>query len=177
MYNPFIKGKIKSLYKKGRKGRVFHNLDSIHTIILLFDTTDYEEVDAFIRQLGKMGKQLWVYAYKNKKDEYNYSETSYFIINEKEATDLFNNKLNSIVEKVGSQHYDALFDLSIEKNPVLELLALAADADLKVGYKKEEQTPYDLAISPFTDKAGNDVNLRAKDLTKQMVHYLHTIRR
>ncbi|MDL2222893.1 hypothetical protein LJB98_02210 [Bacteroidales bacterium OttesenSCG-928-M11] len=174
MYNPFINSKLKKLYQNDKHRGEFLNLNEVKTILVLFDTVDYEEADLLVEQLLKAGKQVRVYAYKDKKDEYDYSETPYKIINSKEATDWFDNKIDEIVEKISSFRYDLLLDLTIKRNPVLEILALSAKARMKVGYKKGEQSPYDLSITNLNvDKSDN--NLQVRELGKQIIHYLSTI--
>ena len=174
MYNFILKNRIKKLIKKEKRGKTFLNLKDIQTILILFDTVNYEEVDTFIEQLKQMGKSITCYAYKNKKDEYDYSETPYKIITQKEASDLFENKLEDVAEDLKKNHYDALFDLTIRKNTTLQFLLVNANATLKVGYKKGNLRLYDLTIKTL-DTNKEQENSKIRELGKQIIHYLTTI--
>jgi len=174
MYNFILKNRIKKLIKKEKRGKTFLNLKDIQTILILFDTEDYEAVDVFIEQLEQMGKTVTTYAYKNKKDEYDYSETPYKIITQKEASDLFDNKLEEVAEKLKEYHYDALFDLTIRKNTTLQFLLVNANATLKVGYKKGNLRLYDLTIKTLNTNKEQE-NSKIRELGKQIIHYLTTI--
>ena len=174
MYNLILKNRIKKLIKKEKREKAFLNLKNIQTILILFDTEDYEEVDTFIEQLEKMGKTITVYAYKNKKDEYDYSETPYKIITQKEASDLFDNKLDEIAEGLKENHYDALFDLTIRKNTTLQFLLVSAVAMLKVGYKKGDLHLYDLTINTLNVN-NNQEKSKIRELGKQIIYYLTAI--
>jgi hypothetical protein len=173
----FIERKTKKALKnKNAREKNFITLKKIQTILVLLDTQDYEEADVFIDHLERMGKKVTSYAYKNKKDTYDYSETPYIIIEYKDTSNLFNNKLNEIAEEIKQVHYDALFDLTIDRNPVLEFFVASANATLKVGYKKSDDIRlYDFTISALKMNRDNE-NLRAREFGKQILHYLSTIK-
>jgi hypothetical protein len=176
MHNFLIKNKTKRiLKKKGERKKCFLNLKRIHNILILLDTEDYKEVDVFIKNLKRMGKKVTSYAYKNKSDIYDYSKTSHIIIDHKEVIKLFDSKLNKIAEEIKTVHYDALFDLTMDRNPAFEFLAACADATFKVGYKKDELPLYDFTISAL--KENNDHgNIRTREFGRQILHYLSTIK-
>jgi hypothetical protein len=176
MHNFLIKNKIKKILKKKEdRSKSFLNLKNIRNILVLLDTEDYEEADFFIDYLERMGKKVTSYAYKNKNDEYDYLGTPYIIIDHKETSKLFENKLSEIVEEIKSVHYDALFDLTIDSNLTIEFLVANANATFKVGYKKNELRLYDFTISAL--KVNNDHgNTRAREFGRQILHYLSTIK-
>lgn len=174
MYKHILKKKIKDHYKRASRTKRFLNLKDIHSILILFDTVDYEEVDAFIEKLKKLDKKVSVYAYKNKSDQYDYSETTYRIVTAKEAYDLFDNKMNEIAEELENKSFDAVFDLTIKENMALEYLLMHSNASIKAGLKKNNFPNYDLSITslPETQNEG----LKVKELGKQIVYYLHIIK-
>ena len=174
MRNLILKYRIKKLIKREKRKKTFLNLKDINTILILFDTENYEDIDAFIEQLEQMGKTVTAYAYKNKKDVYDYSETSYKIITQKEASDLFENNLEPIAEGLKQHHYDALFDLTVRKNTTLQFLVVNANATLKVGYKKGSLQLYDLTIKTL-NPGKEQGNSKIRELNKQIIHYLTTI--
>ncbi|MCC8146546.1 MAG: hypothetical protein LIO93_08955 [Bacteroidales bacterium] len=173
MYKHILKKKIKDFYKKNSRKKQFLNLNDIHTILILFDTKNYEEADEFIEKLKKLDKKVTVYAFKEKSDQYDYTETPYRIITSKEAFDLFDNKMTEIADELENVTYDAVFDLTIDRNIPLEYLLARSNAYIKTGLKKNDLPQYDLAIAEPDDK---NEPLNVKELGKQIVYYLHTIK-
>lgn len=175
MYKLILKKKAKDLFKKKDfREKTFLNMEDIHSILLFFDTANYEEADAIIEQLQKAGKEVNVYAYKDKNDEYDYSETPYHIISSKDALDWIDNKLDKISEQISAQHYDVLIDLTVKENVAFTLLTAHAQASMKVGYKKNDLPCYDFSISALSNEGETD-NLKVQELGKLIIHYLTTI--
>lgn len=191
MDNPFIKQKIHRLYKKDKRERVFRNLDDVRTVLIFFDTIDFDIVAAFIKQLIIEGKSPEAYAYKEKKDSNDYLKTAYTIITEKDVSNWFDNKLKDTVSKLVNNQYDVLFDLTINRNYIMEYLVLVANADLKIGNNKGAPSPYDMAINlpepePTPEEKENGDPMRIWELKKEttqtseliehIVHYLRMIK-
>ncbi|MDR2056943.1 MAG: hypothetical protein LBP83_01415 [Dysgonamonadaceae bacterium] len=177
MHNLLINYKIKkAVEKREAHKKNFLTLRKIRNIIVFLDTEDYEEADVFIDHLERMGKKVTSYAYKSKKDIYDYSETPYIIIDYKDTSKWFENKLEKIANEIKQVHYDALFDLTIERNPTLEFLVACANATFKVGHKKRNNIRlYDFTISALKVNNNNE-NLRTREFGKQILHYLSTIK-
>jgi hypothetical protein len=173
MYQFLLKRKLNKFYKNYTRNKRFLNLSDIHNILVLFDTADYEEADSFVEKLEKLEKNVTAYAYKDKLDKYDYSETSYHIITAKDANDLFDNKMNDIAEELKEKEFHLVIDLTIKRNISLEYLLAHANALLKAGLKKNNFPQYDLAITnlPETEKE----SLKVRELGKQIIYYLHTI--
>jgi hypothetical protein len=169
-----IKKKLKRYYTDYSREKCFLNLKDIRTALILFNTSDFEEVDTFINKLKKLGKKITVYAYKGKKDERDYSKTPYRIITAKETGNLFDNKMNEIVKELNKKKFDAVIDLTIRRTIPLEYLLAHSKASIKAGLKKNDFPQYDLSITTLPDAATE--NLKVRELGKQIVYYLHTIR-
>lgn len=172
MYKHLLKKKINDYYKHNQREKCFLNFKDIHSILVLFDTKEYEQADDLIEKLKKVNKQVTAYAYQNKNDGYDYSETPYRMVTEKEAGNLFDNKMDEIAEEVEGQTFDAVFDLTIDRNIPLEYLLARAKARVKAGLKKNDLPHYDLAILDPNEGKGS---LTVKELGKQIIYYLHTI--
>ena len=170
MYQSIIKRKIKKLYAQQQREKQFLNWKDIQTLLVVFDTADYVEADAFIKQLNK---QVTVYAYQRKKDKQEYLLSKYRIVTQEEATSFFHNRLDDIVKELHTQTFDAVFDLTIKPNLPLEYLVLQAQASIKLGFKKGDFPLYDLAI---TNLPNAEIDSRkVPELGKQMIHYLEII--
>jgi hypothetical protein len=177
MQSLFINTKIKKALRDGGvQKKNFLTLKKIRNILVLLDTEDYEEADIFIDHLERMGKKVTSYAYKNKNDVYDYSETPYIIIDYKDTGIWFENKLDKIADEIKQIHYDALFDLTLERNPAIEYLVASANATFKVGHKKRDDIRlYDFTISALRISKENE-SMRTREFGKQILHYLSTIK-
>ncbi|MDR0681045.1 MAG: hypothetical protein LBG15_04225 [Dysgonamonadaceae bacterium] len=173
MYKYILKKKLKKHYKNSEREKRFLNLKDIHSILILFDTANYEEANIFVQKLKKLKKEVTVYAYQAKKDEYDYSKTSYRIITSKEVDDLFDNKIKEIAKELDSKKFDAVIDLTTQSNASLEYLLAHSNASIKTGLKKNDLPQYDLSITMLPDIEKE--NLKVRELAKQIVYYLHTI--
>jgi hypothetical protein len=149
------------------------NLKDIRTILVLFDTANYEEGDAFVKKLRKLSKKVTAYVYQRKSDTNNYSKTNYRIIPAKEVTNLFDNKMTEIVTELDQTTFDIVIDLTIHRNIPLEYVLAHTQASFKTGLKKNTFPQYDLSIITLPDVETE--NLKVRELAKQIVFYLHTI--
>jgi predicted MPP superfamily phosphohydrolase len=149
-------------------------LKDIHSILILFDTANYEEANVFVEKLKKLKKKVTVYAYKSGKDTQDYSKTPYRIVTSKEVDSLFGNKINEIAGELEEKKFNAVIDLTTQRNLPLEYLLAHAHASIKAGLKKNDFPQYDLAISTLPDIEKD--SLKVRELAKQIVFYLHTIR-
>ena len=170
MFNFFKKRRLKSLLKKNNRKHAFLDLDSIHSIIILFETSDYETVDSFVEELQSIGKSVKGYAFRTKKDIYDYSETNYTIVSSKENSNKSGMPSDELLEQIKSTHYDAAIDLTIKENLSLEYILAVANVTMAIGLKKNTLPLYDLSISKLPK--GNPLD----ELIKSILHYLKTIK-
>ena len=173
MFDFLVKNKIKNLCKNSSRVKKFLSMDKIRSILILFETADYEEVDAYVIHLEKMSKNVKGYAYKVKDDKYDYSETPYRIIEHKVDTNSSGVPGNALLDELSAQTYDLLIDLTVKENITLEYLVAASNIPLRVGLKKNKLPIYDISISKLPkNKKGSD----CVELGRQILHYLSTIR-
>jgi hypothetical protein len=172
MFDFLVKNKIKSLCKNDHRDKKFLSLDKICSVLVVFDTSDYEVIEAFVKHLEKMGKKVKGVGYKTKEDKYDYSETPYRIITPKVDTTALGVPCKNLIKELSSQQYDVLIDLSVKKNITLEYLVVSLNIPLRVGLKKSKLPVYDLSISKLPkNKGGSD----CVELGRQILHYLSTI--
>ena len=173
MYEYILKNKLKRIYRKKSREKHFLNWKDIHTILVLFDTSNLDEVTVFIDQLKKSGKKVTTYAYLKKENQPIASTTGNYIISEKEAGRLFNNPLRTIVKELKKETFDAVIDLSLSPNIFLEYLLAQTQASVKTGLKKTDSPQYDLAITTLL--YGESDSYQIRELSKQIVYYLNKI--
>ena len=172
MFNFLVRNKIKNLCKNSSREKKFLNVNKIHSILILFETVDYEDVDACMIQLEKAFKNIKGYGYKVKDDKYDYSETSYRIIEHKVDTNALGVPTDALLDELSVQTYDVLIDFSVKENITLEYLVAASNISLKVGLKKNKLPIYDMSISKLPKKKDSSP---CTELGRQIFHYLSTI--
>lgn len=175
MLNFLIKYRTKKALKENKPEKVYLNWREIKRILVLFDTVNYEDADAFVEYMEKQGKEVKVCAFKGKKDTCDYSETNYTMITQNEIKDWTGEAIMEAIAPLVAEKYDLIIDLSLDRLPVLELVSAKATASLKVGYKKTKLPLYDLTISslPKSEKEENPRPIR--ELARQIVFYLSQI--
>ncbi len=174
MFGFIAKNKLKSALKKLERKRVFLDIENIHSILILFETNEYETVDLFAEKLERMGKSISGYAFRSNKDTYDYSETNYTVINPKENLSKLGIPNDEFMKNIQSGYYDAVFDLTIKENIVLEYIATYCNAPMKIGLKKNELPLYDLAISNLPEIKAEESPVGF--LSEQILLYLRTIK-
>jgi len=167
MYKFLLRRKIKQILKDSEREKAYHNLKEIKSVLVLFNTENFEDADYFIQQMKKMRKKVKAFAFKDKKDSNNYSNISYTILTDKDM------KGESLVQSVNSlqdERFDLIVDLTLKENLLLLYVLVSVNAPLKVGFYKHALAVHDMVIS-FAPGLLPDV----KELGKQLIHYLSII--
>lgn len=167
MYKFLLKRKIKKIITHSEREKAYYNLKEIKSILVLFDTEDFEDASYFIQQLKKMGKKIKAFAFKNKKDTNNYSNISYSIVTEK---DMKGESLALIVNSLSDEKFDLVVDLTLKENLLLLYILVVANSSLKVGFYKHALSVHDIVIS-----FAPGLELTLKELGAQLIHYLTII--
>ena len=174
MFDFFKKRKLKSLLRKNNRQRAFLNMESIQSVLVLFETSDYEVVDLFVERLFEMGKSVDGYAFRVKDDTFDYSETNYTIISPKENSEKSGIPSEDLLKQLESRHYDVIIDLTTRENFSLQYILTVIDATMTVGLKKSKLPCYDFSISKIPQAKGTKPQV--SELIKSIVFYLKTIK-
>ena len=170
MYKFLLKRKIRKILKSSQREKAYLNLRDIKSILILFDTENFDDANNFIQKMEKIGKQIKVIACKNKNDNNHYSVFQYTIITEKDAINLKNYSFSRIVESLTEEHFDLIVDLTLKENLSLLYLLVSANSPLKVGFYKNPLPVHDIVISFAPGLAQN-----VRELGEHLIHYLTTI--
>jgi len=149
-------------------------MEAIRTVLVLFETSDYEVVDSFVEKLLEMGKSVDGYAFRIKDDIFDYSETNYTIISSKENSEKSGIPDEKTLKQLKSQHYDVVIDLTIKENYSLQYILAVVNATMTVGLKKGKLPFYDFSISKLP-KTKDSENSQVGELAKSIAFYLKTI--
>ena len=170
MYKFLLRRKIKKILSCSEREKAYLNLKEIKSILVLFDTENYDGADHFIQQMKKMRKKIIAIAFKNKKDPCTYSNISFTFVTEKDMKDLKGETLTQIVNSLADEKFDLIVDLSLKENLLLLYILVSANSPLKVGFYKHALSVHDMVISFAPGLVQN-----VKELGKYLIHYLTII--
>jgi len=167
MYKFLLRRKIKQIINCSERNKAYLSLKEIKSVLVLFDTENFDDANYFIQQMKKMGKKVKAFAFKSKKDTNSYSSISYTIVTEK---DMKVESLNPIVNSLADEKFDLIVDLTLTENLLLLYVLVSVNAPLKVGFYRHTLSVHDMVISFAPDLVQN-----IKELGKQLIHYLTVI--
>ena len=175
MFDFFKKRKLKSLLRKNNRQHAFLNMETIQSVLVLFETSDYEVVDLFVEGLLAKGKSVDGYAFRVKNDTFDYSETNYKIISSKENCEKSGIPGEELLKQLKIRRYDAVIDLTVKENFSLQYILAVVNATMTVGLKKSKLPFYDFSISKLP-KTKDAESSPVRELIKSINHYLITIK-
>ena len=167
MFKCLLRKKIKNIVLNSERKKVYHNLTEIKTVLVLFDTENFDDANDFIQQLKKMEKKVKAIAFKNKRDAKTYSNISYTVVTEK---DMRSDSLTQILNTLVDETFDLVVDLTLKENLTLQYIYVSTISPLKIGFYKHALPIHDIVIS-FAPGLG----LTVKELGAQLIHYLTII--
>ena len=170
MYKFLLRRKIKQIISLSERKKAYLNLKEIKSILVLFDTENFDDANHFIQQMKKMGKKIKALAFKSKSDNSNYSNISYTIVTEKDMKDLKGDSLSQIVNSLSGEKFNLVVDLTLKENLLLLYILVSVNAPLKVGFYRHTIPVHDMVISFAPGLVQN-----VKGLGKQLIHYLTII--
>lgn len=171
----FKKRTLKSLLRKNKRKHAFLNMEAIYSVLVLFETSDYEMVDLFAERLLGMGKSVNGYAFRVKNDLFDYSETNYKTIGPKENSKKSGAPDGELLQQLKSRNYDAVIDLTVKENYSLQYILASVNATMTVGLKKNKLPFYDFSISKLPKTKGAE-NSPVGELINSINFYLQTIK-
>ena len=175
MFDFFKKRKLKSLLRKNNRQRAFLNMEAIQSVLVLFETSDYEAVDLFVEGLLEKRKSVDGYAFRVKNDAFDYSETNYKVISPKENSEKSGIPGEELLKQLKIRHYDVVIDLAVKENFSLQYILAIVNATMTVGLKKNKLPFYDFSISKLP-KTKDSENSKVSELIKSINYYLITIK-
>jgi len=167
MYKFLLRRKIKQIVKHSEREKAYLSLKEIKSVLVLFDTKNFDDANYFIQQMKKMGKKIKAFAFKDRKDSNNYSNISYTIVTEK---DMKGESLAQTVNSLEDEKFDLVVDFTLKENLLLLYILVSVNAPLKVGFYKHALSVHDMVISFAPGLVQN-----VKELGKQLIHYLTII--
>jgi len=165
-----LRRKIKQIVERSDRKKAYYSLREIKSVLVLFDTKDFEDADRFIQQLKRMRKSTKAFAFKDKKDTNTYSKISYPIVTEKDMKSLSHESLIQMANSLSNESIDLIVDFTLKENLLLLFLLVSVNASLKIGFYRHALPVHDLVILFAPDRV-----LNVRELGEQVFHYLTVI--
>jgi len=164
-----IKRGIDSTLKHNKRTRMFHNLDNMSNILILFSYEDWNEIYQISQDLESKGKNvlLWTVEPKKKQDHNYIFPQNVRIISQKEFSRI-NGLSNFVVEEFNKLPYDTLFDLTSADNQTLLYLLAGNKSEFCIGIKESGYNIYDFSIL-------QQIDMSLSETYGQIKHYLKNI--
>ncbi|GAB6121774.1 DUF6913 domain-containing protein [Dysgonomonas termitidis] len=169
MFGFKVKKKIHAALKSNERTHIFHKLDDMKKILILFTGEDWNEVLQISRDLKDKGKDiiLWTVQLGKNGDSLTYPP-DVRVIGQKDISKWLG--LSSrVIDEFRKLSYDTLLDLTTKNDKSLLYLLANNSAEFCIGIREQDFKVYDLIILKEEDS-----NLL--ETYKQIKFYLNNIR-
>jgi len=148
---------------------MFHNLDNMSRIMILFSYEDWDEIYSIGRELESKGKTvlLWTVDPKKKRENSPIFPQNVRIVSQKEFSKI-NGLVTSVVEEFEELSYDTLIDLTSSESPTLLYLLAGNKSEFCIGIRESDYEMYDFAVL-------RQDNMTLSDTYEQIKFYLNSI--
>ena len=164
MYKFLLRRRIKRIINHLNRKKSYNNIEEIRSVLILFDTKDFEDVSLFIQKLARMEKRIKAYAFKDKRNAAGNYDISCTILTDKDGN---NKSLNQIVTGLSNETFDLVVDFSLMENLLLLYILAAIDSPLKAGLYRHAFSVHDIVIVSDPGLGRN-----VKELGNQLFHFL-----
>ena len=148
MIDFFIKNRISRLIHNQKRKNCFKNLDTIKTILILYNTSEYKRVNEFAKKLTHLGKTVSMCGYVEKEDTTNYTaNANKLFLYPKEHINWLKMPTSSFFNQLSANQYDTVIDLTLIENLTMEYLLLSIACPFKIGLEKKDKQLYDFSLS------------------------------
>ncbi len=166
------RSKLKTSLKTHERNKFFHNLNTAHSIGIIFDATDhsnYESARTFAKFLTERKIRIYGLGFADSKEVMNfysyYTGFNFFTAKDSNWQGIpSNHNINDFI----NEKIDILIDLHQGENFQLEYINAMSKAEFKIGPYTTDPNYYDLMIDIST-------NPTADFLCDQIKHYLSII--
>lgn len=185
MLDKIIRFILRFKLKREQRESSYLDMDHIQSVLVIFETQHVSVITPFIKELESMDKTVQGYALRSDGDARVYMESNYTILDSKDNTVMLGIPHKDIIKDLQSEHFDAVFDMTIDENLILEYVLVSADATMKVGLKKNELPFYDFAITGIRNIEPENIDSESDceteispvaDLANTILHYLRMIK-
>ena len=165
-----FKKSINSTLKQNNRRHMFHNLENMNDVLILFSYDDWDEVYSISQDLEKKGKrvQLWTVEPKKKHNQGYVFTQNVRLISQDEFSKI-NGLSTSVVEEFQRLSYDTLIDLTMSDNPTMQYLLAGNKSEFCIGIKETDYNTYDFTLL-------KDENMNLVHAYEQIKYYLANIK-
>lgn len=170
MFDFFAKKKINSALECNTRTHVFHNLNDIKRILILFSYQDWNEIQQISQDLKDRGKEvvLWTTQVKKTDGVQTQLPPEVRVLSHKDISK-WRGLSSSVLEEFKVLSYDTLLDLTTQDDKSLLYLLANNSAEFCVGIKEPDIKLYDFIVL-------KKENAKLSETYDQIKIYLNNIR-
>lgn len=146
MLNFIRKKKVNSALSKAQRDKKFLNYDSIKNILILFNITDWHDVQRVVEALRKDGKNIQMWTVRSKETADIMVPNDIRVINATKELSWSQSLSKNVLEEFSKVNYETLLDLSAENDSILEYLLAVNTSNFCIGIRETETKIYDFVM-------------------------------
>lgn len=147
MFSFNSRNKINNILQRNNRKHVFHNMEDMKEVLILFSYTDWNEIQPIIQDLKSKGKKLTLWTVLHKKHNENNIILPEFVkvITSRDYSHIFGLS-GDIINQFKAYKFDTLLDLTTSFEKPIEYLLASNSAEFCIGIKEYEHNFFDLII-------------------------------
>lgn len=146
MFGFKVKKKIHAALESNKRTHIFHKLDDMKKILILFTREDWNEVVQISQDLREKGKEVILWTVQSGKDGGNQAYSSEVRVIAQKDISKWMGLSSIVIDEFEKLSYDTLFDLTTKNDKTLLFLLANNSAEFCIGIREQDFKVYDLII-------------------------------
>lgn len=146
MLNFIRKKKVNSALSKAQRDKKFLNYDSIKNILILFNITDWADIERVVEALRRDGKNVQLWTVRSKETANAIVPNEIRVINAAKEVSWSQSLLKNVLDEFEKVNYETLLDLSAKNDNILEYLLAVNTSNFCIGIRETETKVYDFVM-------------------------------
>ncbi|MBK5722465.1 hypothetical protein JGH11_16445 [Dysgonomonas sp. Marseille-P4677] len=170
MFDFFYKKKLNSALECNARTHIFHNLNDIKKVLILFSYQDWAEIQQVSQDLKEKGKEVLLWTTQAKKTVESQAQlpVEVRVLSHKDISK-WRGLSSSVVSEFKALSYDTLLDLTTQDDKSLLYLLANNSAEFCIGIKEPDIKVYDFIVL-------KEENAKVLETYDQIKFYLNNIR-
>jgi hypothetical protein len=169
MFGFKVKKKIHAALESNKRTHIFHKLDDMKKILILFTRENWTEIFQISQDLKEMGKEVVLWTVQSGKDGGDQAYPPEVRVISQKDVSKWMGLSSQVIDEFEKLPYETLLDLTTKNDKTLLFLLANNSAEFCIGIREQDFKVYDLIILK-----GEDANLF--ETYKQIKFYLNNIR-
>ena len=146
MFGFKVKKKIQAALESNKRTHIFHKLDDMKKILILFTGENWDEVQQINQDLKDKGKDVILWTVQLKKDGVGQIYPPEVKVIEQKDISKWVGLSSTVIDEFKKLSYDTLLDLTTKNDGSLLYLLANNSAEFCIGIKEQDFKVYDLIV-------------------------------